>query len=300
VSAAPSRVGRFLSALVALSALHLTGASSLAGTTRPCGSVRTPPRVYRHVLVIVLENHSFSQVAHSSPYLDALAERCGLATQYFAVTHPSLPNYLALTSGGTDGMSSDCTRCSTAAPSIFEQLGSDWRSYLESMPVRGYRGAARGEYAKKHNPAAYYSRIVRTYAGNAVPLESPGGGLLADLRLGRLARFSLIVPNLCHDEHDCSLATGDAWLRRWVPRILVSHAYREAGTVLFVTYDEGTALDNRVYTVVVSPSTPPGRVVSTPFDHYSLLRTAEQLLGLRCLGHACDPQRASMRSAFGL
>jgi phosphatidylinositol-3-phosphatase len=275
-------------------------AGSFGRVPRPCGTTRTPPAVYQHILVVVLENHSFSQVAHSSPYLNLLGRRCGLAHRYFAVTHPSLPNYLALTSGSTNGISSDCTSCSTSARSIFEQLSPDWHSYLESMPVPGYRGPTAGEYAKKHNPAAYYSAIARDYATNAVPLESHATGLVHDLIHNRLRRFSLIVPNLCHDEHDCSIATGDAWLRLWVPRILESRAYRKGGTALFVTYDEGTILDNRVYTVVASPSTPPGTVVSTTFSHYSLLKTAESMLGLRCLARACDHATASMRAAFRL
>jgi phosphatidylinositol-3-phosphatase len=287
--------------LVALfGVLPASSIGSFAQAPSSCGRAPKHPATYRHVLVLVLENRGFSQVAGSSPYLNRLARSCGLADRYSAVAHPSLPNYLAMTSGSTDGISSDCTSCSTSARSIFEQLGANWRSYLESMPVPGYRGAEYGEYAKKHNPAAYYARIAKDYATNAVPLESRSVGLLHDLRENSLSRFSLIVPNVCHDEHDCQMATGDAWLRRWVPRILQSGAYAQGTTVLFITYDEGTALDNRVYMVIVSPSTPAGRVVSTAFSHYSLLRTVEGLLGLHCLAHACDRSTVSMRADFGL
>ena len=286
--------------LVVFAVLALLPSGSFAHTTAVCGTASGPRARYQHVLIVVMENHSFSQVADSSHYLNGLARRCGLAERYSAITHPSLPNYLALTSGGTQGISDDCTSCSTSAPSIFEQLGTDWRSYLESMPSRGYRGAYAGTYAKKHNPAAYYTRIARAYAREAVPLESPSVGLLHDLRRNRLERFSLIVPNLCHDEHDCSVTTGDAWLRQWMPRILQSPVYRAGRTVLFITYDEGAGQDNRVYTVVVSPSTPPGRIAFEAFDHYSLLRTVEELLGLPCLAHACDRSTSSMRAAFRL
>jgi phospholipase C len=105
---------------------------------------------------------------------------------------------------------------------------------------------------------------------------------------------------MCNDEHDCDVATGDAWLRAWVPAILDSPAYRRGKTALFITYDEGSRSDNRVYTVVVSPYTKRGTVSTVRFDHYSLLATQEALLGLPCLGHACDPETRSMRAAFGL
>lgn len=266
----------------------------------PCGRAGVPPRVYSHVVVVVLENHSYGQIAGSSPYLNGLARMCGLAANYEAVSHPSLPNYLALTSGSTDGISSDCTGCSTSARSIFEQLSGEWRSYEESMPTVGYRGAASGEYAKKHNPAAYYTRIAGAYARDDLPVGSLSSGpLIDDLRRSTLRRLSLIVPNLCNDEHDCPVEAGDAWLREWMPRILASRAYNR-GTAVFITYDEGSLLDNRVYTVVVSPSTPAGTVVRTSFSHYSLLKTVQSLLGLPCLAHACDRAAASMRAAFRL
>jgi hypothetical protein len=282
-------------------ALSSSVGSASPASPGPCGTGVRPPTTYRHVLVVVLENKSFSQVARSSPYLNGLARRCGLAASYRAITHPSLPNYLALTSGGTQGVTSDCTDCRSKARSIFGQLGSGWRSYLEGMPGVGYRGSSSGDYAMKHNPAAYFERVDAAYATRAVPLGTlQAGPLIRDLRRNTLPRFGLIVPDLCHDEHDCSIADGDAWLADWLPVILASRAYRSGGTALFVTYDEGTYADNTVYTVVVSPSTPSGLVVRKPFDHYSLLRTIEQILGLRCLGHACDPATASMRPSFRL
>jgi phospholipase C len=250
------------------------------------------------VILIVLENHSYGDVANASPYFNALARRCGLARNYAAVGHPSLPNYLALTSGTTAGIASDCVDCALDGRSLFQQLGRGWRSYEESMPSPGFRGAGSGLYAKKHNPAAYFTRIATAYERQDVPLGTPASGpLAADLRRNRLARFSLITPNLCNDEHDCPIATGDGWLRRWLPTILGSTAYRAGHTAVFVTYDEGTGSDNNVYTVVVSPSTPP---ISSDagFTHYSLLRTIEQLLALPCLGDACHA--SSMRRVFHL
>jgi phosphatidylinositol-3-phosphatase len=259
----------------------------------PCRG-QDAPSVYEHVVLVVLENHSFSQIAGASPYLNSLAAACGLAANYTQVGSPSLPNYLALTSGSTWGIASDCTDCPVPARSIFEQLGGDWRSYLEGLPAPGFTGDSSGKYAKKHDPAAYYTRIRAGFASRAVPLDR----LATDLAAGTLPRFSLVVPDLCDDEHDCSVDTGDRWLATWVPPILGSSAYARGDTALFVTYDEGAGGDDRVYTVVAGRSVGPGTVSRTPFDHYSLLATIEQLLGLPCLAHACDA--ATMGRAFHL
>jgi phospholipase C len=256
---------------------------------RPCRRVAAPRR-YAHVVLVVLENHSFDQVAHSSPYLNTLAGQCGLAANYQAITHPSLPNYLALTSGTTAGISSDCTACTASVPSIFQQLGGNWRTYAESLPSPGFTGSSSGDYAKKHNPAAYFPAVAAAYARNALPLRPTS--------IRALGRFALVVPNLCNDEHDCSIDTGDRWLAVWIPRILRSPAYRSGGTALFVTYDEGTDSDNHVYTVVVAPSVPAGTVAKASFDHYSLLRTIETMLGLKCLAAACTA--SPMNGAFHL
>jgi phosphatidylinositol-3-phosphatase len=294
-----------LLALLVLSLLAL-GVHSTAGARSagdPCGKRRGhAPKRYRHVIIIVMENHSYSAIDGSSPYLNGLARQCGLATKDVAITHPSLPNYIALTSGDTRGISDDCTDCSTNAPSIFQQVGPQgWRAYEESMPSPGFKGGGSGDYAKKHNPAAYYTRIAKAYARNAVPLgTASNGALVSDLRKNRLRRYSFITPNLCNDEHDCDIATGDAWLRLWVSKIVRSAAYRKGGTALFITYDEGEGSDQRVYTVVVSPYTKPATVSAARFSHYSLLKTAEGMLGVRCLAHACQAGTLSMRRSFGL
>jgi phosphatidylinositol-3-phosphatase len=277
------------------------GAASARGSAS-CGWLQGhPPKTYKHVIVVVMENHRFSQIDGSSPYLNSLAKQCGLAANYSAITHPSLPNYIALTSGDTQGISNDCTSCNTNASSIFQQLGSSgWRAYEESMPSPGFTGGGSDKYRKKHNPAAYYTTIAAAYGEDAVPLGTQSAGaLLQDLKQGTLPRFSFVTPNMCDDEHDCDVSAGDAWLGQWVPRILGSPAYRRGGTALFITYDEGRGGDNRVYTVVASPYTRPGTVSKQAFSHYSLLKTIESMLGLPCLGHACDSGTASMRKAFG-
>jgi phosphatidylinositol-3-phosphatase len=285
-----------LPAMLALSAPSTRASASLGLCGSRSGQV---PRTYSHVITIMLENKAYSEVDGSSPYLNGLSKRCGLASNYFAITHPSLPNYLALTSGDTR-FSDNCDSCSTSAVSIFEQVGTHgWREYAESMPNAGFTGAEKGLYEKHHNPASYYRRIAASYRTRAVPLGSTSAGaLVADLRRNTLPRYSFISPNECHNEHDCDVPAGDAWLSKWVPKIVSSPAYTRGGTALFITYDEGSDTDNRVYTVIVSPYTKPGTIARAKFTHYSLLKTQESMLGLHCLGLACGA--STMRGAFGL
>jgi phospholipase C len=274
--------------------------ASVAKASAPCGRVSHAP-TWRHVIVVVMENHGFSQVHGHSPALDRLSASCGVATGYSAISHPSLPNYIALTSGGTQGISDDCSPspgCSPAAPSIFGQVGAGWKSYAEAMPSPCYRESS-GDYSVRHNPAVYFSKLT-TCSTNDVPLGTfAQGALHDDLAAGTLPRFAFVTPNRCHDEHDCSVAEGDAWLGELVRRIVVAKNYRAGDTALFITYDEDDGGEsNRVLTVVVSPSTRAGATVSKAFTHYSLLRTVEGMLGLPCLGQACSAP--SMRRAFGL
>jgi phosphatidylinositol-3-phosphatase len=285
--------------LVAVAAAACTHGGGPAGHATAAGHPCTgaaPPAQVKHVVTIVMENHGFSQIDGHSPFLNALAHRCGLATDYRAVSHPSLPNYLALVSGSTQGLDgSDCSPgsgCESSGPSVFAQ--TPWRAYAESMP-----GACvdrnSGAYAPRHNPAVYFTAIAAQCQQQDLPLPR----LLTDLQAGDLAPYSFVTPNLCSDEHDCQISDGDRWLARWVPRIVRSPAYRDGTTVLFITYDEDDhAEGNRVYTVVVAPSVPPGTRAGTAFTHYSLLRTQEELLGLPLLGGAASA--ASMRTAFHL
>jgi phosphatidylinositol-3-phosphatase len=287
---------RLAAAVAALAAATASGGHSSA---RPCGTSAHSPARWAHVVWIWMENASYNSIVGNSSarYLNQLAKQCGLATNYYAIAHPSLPNYLAATSGSTWGISDDNPPAAhpLSHASIFSQVaaaGLTWRSYDESMPSRCNLSSS-GEYAVKHNPAAYYTDIRRACAKADVPLS--------DLRLDRLPSFSFVTPNLCDDMHDCSVSTGDAWLKRWVPRILGSRAYASDTTALFITFDEGSDNSNRVATIVVSPTTPPGTRAQTAFDHYSLLKTTEQMLGISTyLEHAGDRSTKSMRSAFHL
>lgn len=242
----------------------------------PCGRRITPPR-YSHVIWIVMENYGYgSVIGPGAPYLDGLARACGLATNYRAVAHPSLPNYLAMISGTTDGIVDDAEPSAhhIATPNLFSQLHGDWRALEESMPVACDKVTS-SSYAARHNPAVYFTDLAHSCVTHDVVLRGP-------LQLS--ASFTFITPNICDDMHNCPVSTGDSWLARIVPQILNSPEYVAAETVLFITWDESdTGPANRVATLVVAPSVPHGVRVSEALTHYSLLRTTEQLLGLSYL-----------------
>ncbi len=279
-----------------------------------CGSLPVAPAHYQHVVWIWFENKSAASVvgSPSAPYFNGLSAKCALATNFHNLSHPSLPNYLGATSGRTNGVTTDCSPagCPDSLPSVFRQLesaGKTWKGYAESMP-RNCTTYGVGTYAPRHNPAVYYTDVKPTCPSNDVPLESH---LAQDLDSNALPSFSFITPDLCNDMHDCSISTGDAWLKKWLTKIVTSRAYRTGLTVVFVTFDEGTGGTHgedcasptnhdsscNIATWVVGASVKPGAKVATRFTHYSMLRTTEQLLGLKSyLGNAATA--ASMRAAF--
>lgn len=253
------------------------------------------PARYDHVVWIVMENKAFADVIGSSsaPFTSGLASACGLAGNFHGETHPSLPNYIAMTSGSTHGVADDGPPSShpLSGASIFSQLGHGWRALQESMP-RPCARTSSGRYAVKHNPAAYYASLRRSCGRQDVRLNAS--------RPDISARFTFITPNLCNDTHDCGVSSGDRFLQRIVTRIVSSREYARGRTALFITWDEddGSAA-NRIPTLVVSARTPAGTASRTRFNHYSLLRTTEELLGIRHrLGAAAHAR--SMRRAFGL
>ena len=260
--------------------------------SEPCGTTAASGPVH-HVVWIIMENRSYSQVVGSSsaPYLASVARACGLATRYSGVAHPSLPNYIALTSGSIHGISDDNGPGShpLAGPSLFSLLGNRWTSLEESMPTPCDRNSG-GEYAVKHNPAAYYTGLGAACAAHDVPL-----GPSPDVT----AAFTLVTPNLCHDMHDCSTRAGDTWLSQELPLILDSATYRAGHTAVFITWDENDSGNGPIPTYVIAPSVRPGTTSAIAFNHYSLLRTTEELLGLRpLLGGAATA--TSMAAAFNL
>jgi hypothetical protein len=275
------------------------------GTGAPCGTAAAP-RTVDHVIWIWMENKGYDAVigSPSAPFENQLAGACGLGTSYHGVAHPSLPNYIAATSGSTQGITDDADPQAHPldVPSIFSQVkaaGKSWRSYEESSPGNCPQTSS-GRYAVRHDPATYYTGIRGDCANWDVPMGSTSGGSLAsDLASGNLPAFAFLTPDLCDDTHDCPVATGDAWLQSWFAKILASPAYLAGDTVVFVVWDEDDlASGNHIPFLVVSPSTRPGTQSGGSFDHFALLKTTEQLLGLGFLGQAADAP--SMLSAFNL
>jgi len=273
---------------------NTASATPEAPAASPCGTTATPPSTYDHVVWVVMENHSYSEVIGnaSAPYESRLAGQCGSAGRMFAETHPSLPNYIAMTSGSPQGITDDNAPAShpLSVPSIFSLTSGGWRSLEESMPSNCLLTNS-GQYAVRHNPAAYYTNI-RTECGSLdVPL-----GTTPDLS----ARFTFVTPNLCNDTHDCSVQTGDTWLQGFLAKVFGSPQYQGGRTAVFVTWDEDdSSMSNQIPTIVVAPSVPAGAAPTTAFNHYSMLRSTEEMLGLSpLLGEAATA--ASMRSAFNL
>jgi phosphatidylinositol-3-phosphatase len=265
-------------------------ATTTPNATTPCATTTTVPS-WSHVVWVVFENKRYSQIIGTSTasYFNSLASKCGLATNFKAESHPSLPNYIAMTSGGTQGITDDKDPSAhkLTVPSIFSQLGTGWKSLEEAMPSNCYQGNS-GNYAVRHNPAVYFTNVRTQCNSQDVPLGSTPN---------ISARFTFVTPNLCNDMHDCSVSIGDKWLSTFMPKILNSSTYAAGHTAVIVTFDEDDySSTNQVATIVVSPSTPKGIRSGTAFTHYSLLKTTEQMLGLSQIGNAAGA--ASMRSAF--
>ena len=269
--------------LLALAAAGCGGSSVQATIPRVAPpSVRLP--AFTHVVVVVFENHEEPAIAGNpdAPTFNALGRRYARLTHYFGVTHPSLPNYLALVSGSTHGITSDCTDCVVAARNLADTLaaaGKTWKTYAEGLPYPGFTGGSSGRYAKKHDPFLYFRDVVASRArrDRVVPFAQLG----RDLAAHRLPDFSLVIPNLCDDMHDCSVVTGDAWLEAHVVPLLHSPELR--GGVVFVVFDEGssdTGGGGHVEALALGPAVRRGSRFTKATNHYGLLRTIEDAWGL--------------------
>ena len=268
--------------------MHRLAVLTLAALLAGCPSARAGDGVpaFTHIVVIVFVNREEQQIVGSAdaPTFTTMAQRYARLTHYAAVTHPSLPNYLALVSGSTQGIRSDCTSCIVDARNLADSLGQagrSWKTYAEGLPRAGYTGARSGSYAKKHDPFLYFRDVTSSPARRrrVVPLTR----LKADLRSGSLPDFALIVPNLCNSMHDCSVRTGDTWLRAILPSLLTLPA-----TAVFVTFDEGALGPggNHVAALALGTAVRPGSRSTQATGHYGLLRTVEAAWGLPLLGRS--------------
>jgi len=256
---------------------------------------------FEHVVIVIFENKEFGTVIGSQnmPYFNILAQTNTLLTQYYAVTHPSLPNYIALVSGDTQGITSDCEDCFVAAaslPDLIEQSGRTWKTYQQSMPSPCYVGSTL-HYVQKHNPFIYFDPVRLDEARctqSVVPLEQ----LDADLASGSLPNFAFITPNICYSAHDCALELSDAWLKTLLGRLIPALDATQEPYLVVLTWDEGqgshsccglpSEAGGRIATILISPQAKPNFQDDTPYSHYSLLKTISAAWGLPYLGHAAD------------
>jgi phosphatidylinositol-3-phosphatase len=266
-----------------------------AGHGSAARSAPARPLSLNRVAVLVFENRSYEQVIGNpaAPYLNQLARKGALATHYFAITHPSLPNYVALTTGGHKRVNHDCTACRSSGRSLanqFEAAGISWRAYFESMgnPL-STRFASGQAYDPHYNPFAY-TQALR--APDPTSDVTGFASLHRDLAQRTLPRFAWIAPDVWHDGHNVRLAVVDRFARSLVPKILRALGPRG---VLFITWDEGRTSDTRgahgqgggrVPLIAVGPAARSGARVKIVANHYALLHTIESAFHVRALGHA--------------
>jgi hypothetical protein len=276
-----------------------TALSAVTDTAEP----KSPVPDFQHIVVVVFENKEFDFVVNNyhMAYFNKLAKSYTLLTQYYAVTHPSLPNYLAMLGGDTFGINFDCTSCSvndSSLPDQIEASGRTWKAYEEDMPSPCFTGASAGNYAVKHDPFIYFMpiRLDAKRCNNIVPFTQ----LSADLAAGALPNFIFVTPNLCNDAHDCQIDVTDKWLQGFMNQIQPALDQSGRPYLLVLTWDEGqgnhsccglpASAGGRVATILVSPQAKSGFQDDTPYSHYSLLKTIESAWGLSFLRHAGDAQ----------
>ncbi len=282
--------------------LILLAISLLLSACQSTGPAQVPPNIgtaagslvpevdkvptFDHIVLILLENRDYSTVVDGSqmPHLKALAQQNVLLTNYFAVSHPSLPNYMALVSGSTDGIKSDCTTCFVNQPNLADELdasGHTWKTYQEDMPSPCFIGDSK-PYVQKHDPFIYFDSIrlnASVCDKSVVPLTT----LDSDLAANRLPDFSLIMPNYCNSGHSCPAETADNWVLDMVNKLQASPALGKKSLII-ITFDEGSESSRasccglsggggQVATVLISPLAKRGFQDSTPYSHYSLLKT---------------------------
>ncbi len=247
---------------------------------------------FTKVAVVFLENRSYGDVIGrpQASYINRLARRGALATRYYALAHPSLPNYFALTTGSTLDITSDCNSCDTERTTLATQLDHariPWRAYFQAIPHPGYDGRGGGNYTKHYNPFAYSERTADGPSGRRHVVSF--ARLRHDLATHRLPRLSWIAPDLANDGHNGSVGASDRYLAHVAPSVLRALGPRG---VLFVTWDEGHGVagpaGGHIALIAAGGGARHGVSVATASTHYSLLATLESGLRLPALGHAAD------------
>ena len=275
LSGTPTTAGQFTATIQVQDSVAATASSAFTITVNTASTA-----AFGHIIIVVEENTDYASVIGTTamPYLNGLVSQYGLATQYYANTHPSIGNYMALSTGQV--LTNDDSQTPTSFPvsvdNIVRELvaaGRTWKAYAEDLPSVGYTSGNTGNYAVRHNPLAYMTDVQNssTQVQNLVPFTQ----FASDLASGNLPDFSFIVPNLCDDAHNCSITTADTWLQANIDPLIKSALFQKDG-LLIITTDESEA-DNtngggRVVTVLVSPFAKAGYQSTTLYQHQSTLR----------------------------
>jgi hypothetical protein len=263
-------------------ALGLGAAAGVFLVAKGVGAAQQALGNQARVVTVVFENKRRGAVMGSAqaPTFNLLAQQYRDLTGYASATHPSLPNYITMTSGSTQGITDDQGFTVVGSDNIFSELdaaGMDWRSYAESLPGPCPTGDT-SLFARRHVPTLYYDNVTTdpTYCAAHVVDYSQFAN---DVSSGNLPAFSFVTPNICNDAHDCSIATADAWLANFVALLQASPQW--PNIILFVLFDETEGGGTNIPAILVSPLlSNPGQPDPTPYSHVAYLATVQDLLHL--------------------
>ena len=271
-----------IAAAVVVAAALIGSATAITTATSPTAQAATSVPVFDHIVLVMFENHAYSQISGSSsaPYFNSLAAQGAKFTQAYGITHPSEPNYLAIFSGKTQGVTDDSCPHTYSGNNLGNQLitvGKTFKGYSESMPSDGYTGCSSGQYKRKHNGWVNFTTVPT--ASNLRFTAFPSSTNYASL-----PTVSYVTPNMCNDMHDCSVGTGDTWLKNNLDAY--AQWAKTHNSLLIVTFDEDNGgSSNHIYTAFVGAHTQVGSF-SNQINHYNVLSTIESAYGLSHLNSA--------------
>ncbi len=260
---------------------------------------------FSHIVIMIFENKEFGAVIENRrmPYFNLLANTYTLLTQHYAVTHPSLPNYIALIGGDTHGITdncdfADCFINAKSLPDLIEESGRTWKTYQDDMPEPCFSGNTL-RYVRKHNPFIFFDPIRLNEdrcKRSIVPLTQ----LDEDIAANEIPNFIFITPDICYSGHDCALDLVDGWLKEQVDGIFLALDAAGEPFLIIVTWDEGQgdhsccglpeSAGGRIATILISPQVKSNFQDNTPYSHYSILKTISEAWRLPYLGHAADAE----------
>lgn len=272
-------------------------ASAKQAAASAAASAPAQPKITK-ILTFVVENHSLAQMRTEMPFVRRLARTYAYADHYTAITHPSLPNYLAIAAGSTKGVTDDSPPAEhkLRGKTVFDQAIARGRTatiYVDAMGSN-CQLTSEGRYAVKHNPWAYFVDGRANCQAHDVPVRQ----LAKDAAAGKLPNAGMVVPDLVHDAHDAELATADAWIKKKVRMIQAEQDWKSGHLAIVITADEDDRDSGNEVLTVVASKYQDHRVVHDPLTHYSLTRLYGSVIGAPYLAQA--KRASSMRAAFGI